>query len=118
MSPLAGEGNLCANLVWPDLVSPYITSEVGGVLHCTAVRIIVEIHEHIQSIGQVLVNLGGLGCEGPACIAATIANPVKAQIGPVSGKAPRMVGDEVMDGVLPASQLDIPSGIRYTSSSS
>lgn len=30
----------------------------------------------------------------------------------------RLVPDFIMSGVLPASQLDIPSGIRYTSSSS
>lgn len=80
-----------------DLVPLYITPEVGGVLHCTAVRIIVEIREDIQSVGQVLVDLGSMGCEGLACVAAARADSVKTQVGPVGSEAPRMVGDEVMD---------------------
>jgi hypothetical protein len=61
------------------------------------VCIIVEIREDIQSVGQVLVNLGSMGCEGQVWVVPTIAAPVKAQIGPVVGEAPRMVGDEIMD---------------------
>jgi hypothetical protein len=80
-----------------NLVSPYITPEVGGVLHCIAVHIVVEIRKDIQSVGQVLVDLGGMGCEGLACVTATRADSMKTQIGPVGGEAPRMVGDEVMD---------------------
>src|ERR671924_387492 len=59
--------------------------------------IIVEVREDVQSVGQVLVNLASLGCESLTCITATIADPVKAQIGPVGGEAPRMISDEVMD---------------------
>ena len=84
-------------LLHHDLVSPYITPEVGGVLHCIAVRIVVEIREDIQSVGQVLVDLDGMGCEGLTCITATRANPMKTQVGPVSGEAPRMVSNEVMN---------------------
>ena len=51
-------------LLHHDLVSPYITPKVGGVLHGITVCIIVEIREDIQSVGQVLVNLGSMGCEG------------------------------------------------------
>jgi hypothetical protein len=80
-----------------DLVPPYITPEVSSILHCIAVRIIVEIREDIQSVGQVLADLSGMGCKGLACVVATRADPVKAQVGPVGGEAPRMVGDEVMD---------------------
>jgi hypothetical protein len=90
---------MCAGtlLLHHDLGSPHTTPEIVGVLHCITVRIIVKIREDVQSVGQVLVDLGSLSCEGLVCVAATIADPVKAQVSPVSGEVPRMGGDEVMD---------------------
>jgi hypothetical protein len=34
--------------------------EVGGILHCIAARIVVEVGEDVQSLSQVLIDLSSL----------------------------------------------------------
>src|SRR5262249_53343297 len=49
------------------------------------------------SSGQVLLDLARLGRERLVRVVPTVVGTVEAQIDPVSGAGPRMVGDQVMD---------------------
>src|SRR4029450_6036219 len=60
-------------------------------------HIIVEVSKDVQALGQVVVDLARMGQEGLAWVVTPITAPVKAQIGPVGGEAPRMCREAVME---------------------
>ena len=64
-------------------------------------RIIVEVGEDVQSVGQVPRHLAGPDREGLVRVASTITDPVKPQVDPVGGDVLRMVVDQVMDAEAP-----------------
>ena len=60
MVPLYQRGGPGASATCPDAAVLHVALQVGGVLDCMAIHVVVEVGEDVQTIGQVLDDLAGL----------------------------------------------------------
>jgi hypothetical protein len=54
------------------------TLEVGGVLHCIAMCIVVKVDEDVEAVGQILRDVPGMDREGLTRVSPAMAPTVKA----------------------------------------
>ena len=73
-------------------------TEVCGVRKSVAVDVVVEVHEHIQAMVEVIADFGGFGSKPLPCVfSGMILVTVESEIDPVRSLPARVVLDQIVD---------------------